>query len=130
MGQGREACDGGIHFHISNVVEICDRGKTLSFLNAAGAPLTDFPALESAYLATPDQVRLEPTPLGHAPRILLLYGSLRERSFSRLLVEEASRILQALGAETKIFDPRDLPLPDSVDDSHPKVQELRDLSLW
>ncbi len=68
--------------------------------------------------------------LDHPPRILLLYGSLRERSFSRLLVEEAARILQHLGAETRIFDPRGLPLPDSEDASHPKVQELRALSLW
>jgi arsenic resistance protein ArsH len=92
--------------------------------------VTDLPALEPAYLRAPDHARLEPISLGHAPRILLLYGSLRERAFSRLLVEEAARILRALGAETRIFDPRDLPLPDSVDPSHPKVQELRALSLW
>jgi arsenic resistance protein ArsH len=92
--------------------------------------VTDFPALDAAYLQQPDQVRLEPVPPGHPPRILLLYGSLRERSFSRLLVEEAARILEALGAETKIFDPRGLPLPDAEDASHPKVQELRALSLW
>ena len=92
--------------------------------------MTDLPALDAAYLQQPDQTRLEPAALGHPPRILLLYGSLRERSFSRLLVEEAARILQALGAETKIFDPRGLPLPDAEDASHPKVQELRALSLW
>ncbi|NYT39622.1 arsenical resistance protein ArsH [Sphingomonas sp. R-74633] len=66
-----------------------------------------------------------------APRILLLYGSLRERSFSRLAVEEAARILQFFGAETRIFDPSDLPLPDQVaGDDHPAVHELRALSLW
>ncbi|NYT85001.1 arsenical resistance protein ArsH [Pollutimonas harenae] len=66
----------------------------------------------------------------HPPRILLLYGSLRERSYSRLLTEEAARILTRLGAETRIFDPHDLPLPDSVPSDHPKVAELRALSNW
>ncbi|HEX7856188.1 MAG TPA: arsenical resistance protein ArsH [Sphingobium sp.] len=65
------------------------------------------------------------------PRILLLYGSLRERSFSRLAVEEAARLLQYFGAETRIFDPSDLPLPDQVGgDDHPAVHELRELSIW
>ncbi|MCR6478466.1 arsenical resistance protein ArsH [Variovorax sp. ZS18.2.2] len=66
----------------------------------------------------------------HAPRILLLYGSVRERSYSRLLTEEAARLLRALGAETRIFDPRGLPLPDSEPDDHPKVAELRELGQW
>ncbi|MCQ2036310.1 arsenical resistance protein ArsH [Stutzerimonas kunmingensis] len=66
----------------------------------------------------------------HPPRILLLYGSTRERSFSRLLTEEAARLLQRFGAETRIFDPRGLPLPDDAPDSHPKVQELRELMQW
>ncbi len=65
------------------------------------------------------------------PRILLLYGSLRERSYSRLVVEEAARLLQAFGCETRIFDPSDLPLPDQMpDDDHPAVHELRAHSLW
>jgi arsenical resistance protein ArsH len=65
------------------------------------------------------------------PRILLLYGSLRERSFSRLAVEEATRLLRFFGAETRIFDPADLPLPDQVaGDDHPAVHELRDHALW
>lgn len=65
------------------------------------------------------------------PRILLLYGSLRERSFSRLCVEEAARLLQFFGCETRIFDPSTLPLPDShAGDDHPAVHELRDLSMW
>ncbi len=65
------------------------------------------------------------------PRILLLYGSLRERSYSRLCVEEAARLLEYFGAETRIYDPRDLPLPDRhAGDDHPAVHELRDLSLW
>ena len=66
----------------------------------------------------------------HPPRFLLLYGSLRERSYSRLLTFEAARLLQAMGAETRIFDPAELPQPDSVPDSHPKVQELRTLVAW
>ncbi|WP_331344198.1 arsenical resistance protein ArsH [Cellvibrio sp. UBA7661] len=66
----------------------------------------------------------------HKPRILLLYGSNRARSFSRLLVEEAERLLLHLGAETRIFNPSGLPLPDDEPDTHPKVQELRELVLW
>jgi arsenic resistance protein ArsH len=66
-----------------------------------------------------------------APRILLLYGSLRERSYSRLCVEEAARLLRYFGAETRIFDPSTLPLPDQISgDDHPAVHELRQLSLW
>lgn len=66
----------------------------------------------------------------HKPRILLLYGSTRERSFSRLLVEEAARLLEHFGAETRVFNPSGLPLPDDAPVDHPKVQELRDLMLW
>lgn len=66
----------------------------------------------------------------HKPRILLLYGSTRERSFSRLLVEEAARLLEHFGAETRIFNPSGLPLPDDAPVEHPKVQELRDLTQW
>ncbi|MGE8225290.1 MAG: arsenical resistance protein ArsH [Stenotrophomonas sp.] len=66
----------------------------------------------------------------HRPRILLLYGSLRPQSFSRKLALEAERVLQQLGAETRLFDPHDLPLLDSCGKEHPKVQELRALSLW
>ena len=72
----------------------------------------------------------KPTISGHPPRILLLYGSLRERSFSRLLSEEAARLLQAMGAETRTFNPSGLPLPDDAPDDHPKVQELRALTMW
>lgn len=66
----------------------------------------------------------------HKPRILLLYGSLRERSYSRLVIEEAARLLTYFGAEAKIFDPRGLPQPDTEDENHPKVKELRALMMW
>lgn len=66
----------------------------------------------------------------HKPRILLLYGSLRERSYSRFLTVEAARLLDTFGAETKIFDPHGLPLPDGAPETHPKVQELRALAAW
>ena len=93
--------------------------------------MTDLPALQPQFVDTPTLAKLEPPKVStHPPRILLLYGSLRERSYSRFLVEEAARILQRLGAETRIFDPRDLPLPDAVAADHPKVQELRSLSMW
>jgi arsenic resistance protein ArsH len=70
------------------------------------------------------------TNFDHSPRILFLYGSLRKRSYSRLLAEEAARIIEDMGAEVKFFHPHDLPLRDRVDESHPKVQELRQLSQW
>lgn len=70
-------------------------------------------------------------PADPPPRILLLYGSLRERSYSRLCIEEAARLLRHYGCETRIFDPQTLPLPDQVaGDDHPAVHELRQLSLW
>ena len=66
----------------------------------------------------------------HLPRILLLYGSLRERSYSKLLTFEAARLLEAMGAEVKVFDPLGLPQPDAAPDTHPKVKEFRDLAAW
>lgn len=84
-----------------------------------------------ATLEGPDLARLEPASRAtHPPRILLLYGSLRARSYSKLLTLEAERILKHLGAETRVFGPAGLPLPDSVPADHPKVRELRELSIW
>ena len=68
--------------------------------------------------------------VSHKPKVLLLYGSLRERSFSRLMTEEAALVLSKLGAETKTFNPTGLPLPDDAEPTHPKVAELRDLVSW
>lgn len=67
---------------------------------------------------------------GHPPRILLLYGSLRDTSYSRAAAEEAARILRLFGCETRMFDPSGLPLPDDANPDHPKVAELREMALW
>ena len=66
----------------------------------------------------------------HPPKILLLYGSLRKSSKSRMVIAECVRILDALGCETRVFNPSGLPLVDDEDESHPKVQELRELVTW
>jgi arsenic resistance protein ArsH len=90
-----------------------------------------FPNLDVALFDVPTHDKLgQPAQPTHKPRILLLYGSTRERSFSRLLTEEAARILQLMGADTAIFDPSGLPLPDDAPVEHPKVQELRELVMW
>jgi arsenic resistance protein ArsH len=99
-------------------------------VSALSDPVHDLPNLRLDAVDRPSLDRLAEARSTHAPRILLLYGSLRERSYSRFLTQEAARLLNYFGAETQVFDPRDLPLPDSVPASHPKVKELRDLSLW
>jgi arsenic resistance protein ArsH len=92
--------------------------------------LRDLPNIVSESFQMPDLDALQPLLPTTRPRILLLYGSLRERSFSRFATEEAARLLEAFGAETRIFNPTGLPLPDDVPAAHPKVQELRALSAW
>jgi arsenic resistance protein ArsH len=92
---------------------------------------TDLPNIRPEQLDAPTLERLAPVgDLSHPPRILMLYGSLRERSFSRFLTHEAARILEHFGAEVRIFDPAELPMAGSVPETHPKVVELRALSLW
>ncbi|WP_331374864.1 arsenical resistance protein ArsH [Sinorhizobium chiapasense] len=95
----------------------------------AGA-LPDLPAADPRHLRMPDIDALRPPFSAHPPRILILYGSLRPVSSSRLLAEEAGRLLEHFGAEVRFFDPSGLPLPDDAPASHPKVQELRELSEW
>lgn len=91
----------------------------------------ELPNLDDNCFAAVDKAQLfNATPAAHAPRFLLLYGSLRERSYSRLLTEEAARLLQAYGGETRVFDPSGLPLADAAPDDHPKVAELRALLQW
>ena len=90
----------------------------------------DLPAADLDHLRMPDLEALRRPFSTHKPRILILYGSLRQVSFSRLLAMEAKRLLEHFGAEVKVFDPSGLPLPDDAPVSHPKVQELRDLSAW
>ena len=93
--------------------------------------MTDTPNIDDTHFREIDTDRLETgRQLDHAPRILLLYGSLRDRSFSLLMTQEAARVLNRFGAETKTYNPSGLPLPDDTDADHPKVQELRDLVAW
>ncbi|MGJ4948149.1 arsenical resistance protein ArsH [Bradyrhizobium sp. HKCCYLS20291] len=89
------------------------------------------PQLDEASFQPIDHAKLlQPARSSHPPRILLLYGSLRQRSFSRLLTEEAARILTRLGAEARTFNPRGLPLVDDAEPDHPKVRELMDVVTW
>ena len=91
----------------------------------------DFPALDPPFADRPTLDALESARrAGHPPRFLLLYGSLRQRSFSRFLIEEADRLLRSMGADTRIYDPRGLPQVDDASLDHPKVEELLQASLW
>lgn len=90
-----------------------------------------FPNLDESCFKVPQQQLLVAQQVSqHPPRILMLYGSLRERSYSKLLTLEAARLLNAMGAEVRVFDPLDLPQPDAAPDTHPKVKELRELAVW
>jgi len=91
----------------------------------------DLANTDGALLRPPAMERLfSPERATHAPRFLLLYGSLRERSYSRLAAEEAARILRALGGETRLYNPSGLPLVDDAPHDHPKVKELHELVQW
>lgn len=91
----------------------------------------ELPNVDADLFRVPTAAQLDSIePSAHKPRILLLYGSLRDRSYSRFLAQECARLLEAMGAETRIFDPSGLPLPDDAPVEHPKVQELRELSIW
>jgi len=93
--------------------------------------MTSMPNIDSESLHRIDSNRLfDLAPNENKPKILMLYGSLRERSFSRLAAEEAARVLEFFGAEVRFFNPSGLPLPDDEGAEHPKVQELRDLVIW
>lgn len=88
------------------------------------------PNIDESQFATPTFNKCKSVDVDHPPRILLLYGSLRKRSFSRLVVEECARLLIRMGADVKIFNPEGLPQTDTEDENHPKVKELRELMMW
>ncbi len=93
--------------------------------------LGDLPNIDASLIQPIDiESLVAPNDPRHLPKILVLYGSLRERSFSRLVAEEASRLLRWYGCEVRMFNPSGLPLPDDADVDHPKVQELRKLAQW
>lgn len=90
----------------------------------------NLPNIKTTSFNAPSTSDMQLTLSTHKPRILLLYGSLRERSYSRLAIEESAKLLESMGADTRIFNPQGLPQTDPEDASHPKVQELRDLMTW
>lgn len=93
--------------------------------------LADLPNIDPSRFKQPSAAELFPPGRAtHAPRFLLLYGSLRERSYSRLVAEEAARLRRALGGETRLFNPSGLPLVDDASEDHPKVRELHELVRW
>ena len=88
------------------------------------------PNVDMNLLDQPTLEKVQAKVLDHPPRILLLYGSNRERSYSRLAVMEAGRIFEQFGAEVKIFHPKGLPLPEDADMEHPKAKQLHELLAW
>lgn len=109
----------------------CAKDETAKRSGAAGCSTANqLPSIAPEHFRLPEFSRLRPEVIEHPPRILVLYGSTRQRSFSRFLAEEAGRLLVALGAEIRFFNPSSLPLPDDAPDTHPKVQELRQLAEW
>jgi arsenical resistance protein ArsH len=105
--------------------------KSDAAVAALGASHPHLPNLAAEHFHAPRNDDLAGTARSsHPPRILLLYGSVRQRSYSRLLAEEAGRLLSAMGAETRIFNPSGLPLPDDAPETNPKVHELRELAQW
>ena len=88
------------------------------------------PNIDNTLFEIPSHARFAKDHSAHKPKILLLYGSLRTRSYSRLVVEECARLLDRLGAQTQIFDPTGLPQTDTADESHPKVSQLREMMMW
>ena len=98
---------------------------------AAVSTADDLPNIDGALFDRPARERFSSAGTStHPPRFLLLYGSLRERSYSKLLTLEAARLLRAMGGEVRVFDPLGLPLPDAAPDTHPKVHELRVSAAW
>lgn len=92
--------------------------------------LAELPNVASSAFEVPGSARLRVSAAPHKPRILMLYGSLRGRSYSRFLTFEVARLLKQFGADVCVFDPSGLPLPDETTADHPKVQEQRELSQW
>ena len=93
--------------------------------------MNDLPNIDKALFNKPSLEEFQSYAMqNHSPKILLLYGSLRERSFSRLLAEEAERILKSMDFETRFFNPKGLPQVDDAPETHPKVVELRELVQW
>ncbi len=93
--------------------------------------LPDLPNVVDSLFQVPSKAQFDrEAAVDHAPRIPILYGSLRQRSFSRFLALEAARLLETMGCEVKVFHSDGLPLPDGEPETHEKVKELRELAIW
>ena len=108
-----------------------EQASVMESTASANSSFDDLPNIDVDNIQPIDiESLIAPNDPRHAPKILVLYGSVRARSFSRLAAEESSRLLRWYGCEVRMFDPSGLPLPDDVDSDHPKVQELRELAQW